>query len=316
MKTYNKAQAQFINNFIASFGTLSKLKASDAKGVGMTKEELAKAIAQVRQIQKERGNLAYSKKTTPSLELQLRKRLCETLTKRLVSGFSYRQPASNWVNVDNSVWVSLSLTEKIRTGFDAVTGRAITEVIKTVSRLEVGETVIRHDKHWNWKANQTSHNLILNPIDDFTTVGGLLTIFRKADRNLPAVPCKWYEQSRGFEVKEVRGFLVGDYHVEAESAEKALELVARRRKVQVNALAKRKALEEKADDLKLTANLVNKKFGFCMAGIRSFCEVNGIDPKASYTLKDLRNIVVNNRNINCGVYESYLKRLGISLNCK
>ena len=276
------------------YGGVSKFiqmaKAEDAKAVGMTKKDL--------------GTLAFEMKlkrdlrvkaSIPALGKALIASIDKKLTTRLKAGFSYRQPSSDWVSVSNII--------------------RVVSTKGSVSIFGVSQSVVYHEKH-NWKANETRHTLYLNPLDNFTTVGGLVTIFRKADKSLPAIPCKWYEQSRGFEVKEVRGFLVGDYHVEAESAEKALELVARRRKVQVNALAKRKALEEKADDLKLTANLVNKEFGFCMAGIRNFCEVNGIDPKASYTLKDLRNIVVNNRGANCGIYESYLKRLGISLNCK
>jgi hypothetical protein len=40
------------------------------------------------------------------------------------------------------------------------------------------------------------------------------------------------------------------------------------------------------------------KLGFCMAGIRDFCDVNEIDVEASFTRKDLREIVSQRREEN------------------
>lgn len=59
-----------------------------------------------------------------------------------------------------------------------------------------------------------------------------------------------------------------------------------------------------------------KKLGFCLAGVKQFCEDNNIDYEGSYTRKELRNIVVQNRQVNCEKYKQELKKLGIILNCK
>lgn len=58
------------------------------------------------------------------------------------------------------------------------------------------------------------------------------------------------------------------------------------------------------------------KLGFCESGMKSFCEDNNLDYGGEYSRKDLRNIAVSNRNINCQKYSFELKKLGIILNCK
>jgi hypothetical protein len=56
-------------------------------------------------------------------------------------------------------------------------------------------------KNGKWSGNSSRHILNLVEGDTFATIGGLLTIYKERD-NLTACPCLWYEQSRGFEVKE------------------------------------------------------------------------------------------------------------------
>ena len=58
------------------------------------------------------------------------------------------------------------------------------------------------------------------------------------------------------------------------------------------------------------------KLGFCETGMKSFCEDNNLDYEGEYSRKDLRNIAVSNRNVNCKKYSFELKKLGIVLNCK
>lgn len=58
------------------------------------------------------------------------------------------------------------------------------------------------------------------------------------------------------------------------------------------------------------------KLGFCETGMKSFCEDNKLDYEGEYSRKDLRNIAVSNRNVNCQKYSYELKKLGIVLNCK
>lgn len=58
------------------------------------------------------------------------------------------------------------------------------------------------------------------------------------------------------------------------------------------------------------------KLGFCETGMRSFCEDNNLDYEGEYSRKDLRNIAVSNRSVNCQKYAYELKKIGIVLNCK
>lgn len=58
------------------------------------------------------------------------------------------------------------------------------------------------------------------------------------------------------------------------------------------------------------------KLGFCETGMKSFCEDNNLNYEGEYSRKDLRNIAVSNRNINCQKYAYELRKLGIVLNCK
>lgn len=53
--------------------------------------------------------------------------------------------------------------------------------------------------------------------------------------------------------------------------------------------------------------------GFCETGMRSFCADNNIDFDGSYPRKDLRNIVVANREINLRKYRKELSKIGIKL---
>lgn len=55
--------------------------------------------------------------------------------------------------------------------------------------------------------------------------------------------------------------------------------------------------------------------GFCETGVESFCSDNGLDVDATYTRKELRNIVVAKREVNCSKYKLELNKIGINLNC-
>lgn len=279
-------------------GITQRLKREEAQALGLTKTHLGEMVYAIAQVRAGRFNnqprpLAWIR---ANLRTGLRSQIAARLTRRLVAGFSYRQPETKWIDISNTV--AVNLTQK--------SGEA--------SAFFVNSYVKYHPKH-NWKANETAHVLRLNPLDDFTTVGGLLTIFRKADRRAPAIPCRWYEQSRGFEVKEVVGYLVGDYHIEAESAEAAALLAKRRNQQAAKARQAQADLAEGKDNAVLTAALVQRAFGFCLPGIRSFCEANGLDATEKYTLRELRAAVVQHRELNCRSYASYLRRLGIHLNC-
>lgn len=56
--------------------------------------------------------------------------------------------------------------------------------------------------------------------------------------------------------------------------------------------------------------------GFCETGMKQFCEDNGVDFEGEYSRKDLRNIVLQKRDLNCRKYRIELRKIGIILNCK
>ena len=279
-------------------GITQRLTREQAQGQGLSKKSLGELVHQIVTVRSARFNnrprpLAW---TSTSIGGGLRARITQRLSERLEAGFAYRQPESDWISVSNTVVVTLP--RKPGEGSD----------------FWVNSEVKYHPKK-NWKANQTRHVLVLNPLDDFTTVGGLLTIFRKADRHAPAIACRWYEQSRGFELKQVPGYLVGSYHIEAESAEAAVRLAKRRDKQAAAARQAQADLAEGRDSTVLSVALVQRVFGFCLPGIRSFCEANGLELAGKYTLRELRAVVVQRRELNCRSYAPYLRKLGLILNC-
>jgi hypothetical protein len=139
-------------------------------------------------------------------------------------------------------------------------------------------------------------------------IGGLVTIYDQKFESKLIKPCTWWEQSRGFEIKQKKGFLIKNYHSEAKTADAALTAFKALKTKEKNRV---KRLENKT----LTPEWCHKKFGWCLAGIRNFMNVNGIETN-SITVKELRNIIVKNREINCKNYVGYLRKLGIFLNCK
>lgn len=56
-----------------------------------------------------------------------------------------------------------------------------------------------------------------------------------------------------------------------------------------------------------------EKKGFCEFGIKQFCKDNEIDFYGSYTRRELRNIVLRKRRLNCEKYYKELKKIGVSL---
>lgn len=79
---------------------------------------------------------------------------------------------------------------------------------------------------------------------------------------------------------------------------------------------KKKLRVKENPDLREVDYKAARKLGFCPAGIREFCELNGLREDATYTIAEIRAAAVENRASNCRWYASELKKLGISLNCK
>jgi hypothetical protein len=291
MKNYTKQQIQFIlkqtENFYSVSDLQGKLKATACKEVGLLKKDVIEEVYKITKLRNKRREASRINRINLLSKVEAR------LSARLSAELNYRQPSSDWVSVNNTCEVKLHKGQP--------------------TSFSVLENVVWHPKK-SWKANETTHLLRLNPLDQFFFIGGLLTIVAKADlkkngQPKAAVPCSWYEQTRGFQVKQVIGFLVNDYHIEANSLQEAKKIVDKRKK-----LAAARRIKE--DSQVLTIGYIKKNFGFCEAGIRQFCERNGIDYTGSITFKELREKVIRNRQVNCLSYIPYLKKMGLTLNCK
>jgi hypothetical protein len=288
MKNITPSQAKYILKASTLGGSKSAIKSSlsldDTQALGLTKKFVVDSAATIRDIRNSRfGKTPGSKFTLREI---LRRRIEDKLTKRLQEGFVYRQSDSRWVDQDNKVNVKLTPGGE--------------------SRFEVTTSLVFHKKR-NWKAFETTHTLYLNPLDTFTYIGGLLTIYRKGKSK----KCVWYEQSRGFTVKRMEGYLIKGYHVTAKTLKEAREKVYKRLAIAEKNTARLEGLKDQKDATVLTASFVHRQFGFCMSGIRSFCEVNNIDCTKPITIKELRNVVIRNRQRNTLIYKYYLSKIGI-----
>lgn len=85
-------------------------------------------------------------------------------------------------------------------------------------------------------------------------------------------------------------------------------------KIQLAAIAEAKRLE--AENEVLTAEIASRKYGFCYTGISEFAALNGLDYEGSYTVKQIREAVIQKRKLNCKKFQKELKTIGIILNCK
>jgi hypothetical protein len=77
----------------------------------------------------------------------------------------------------------------------------------------------------------------------------------------------------------------------------------------------RKAKAHISEEFELINKKVGYQLGFCESGIKSFCDDNSLDFDGEYTRKELRNVVVKNRQVNCEKYKSELSKLKIFINC-
>lgn len=71
-----------------------------------------------------------------------------------------------------------------------------------------------------------------------------------------------------------------------------------------------------AKETEVLTKQIGFALGFCETGMRNFCADNNLDFNGSYTRKELRNIVIQNRSLNCAKYANELRKVGILLNCR
>lgn len=205
------------------------------------------------------------------------------LTDYLTSNFPYRMAQGKWAGGKTEIDVF------IRTGYPC-------EARGTSQRV--------WSANGKWSGLDADYCFYVQEDEVLIVIGGLVTVYKKADENSLVKPCTWWEQSRGFELVEKTGFLVGGYHSEAKTKEAAIKGAKQSKNYMLT-----------KDNFVLTVDYVAKKFGFCQAGIRNFKEQNNITVDRM-TVAELRAIVVKNREINCRSYRNHLMKMGIILNCK
>jgi len=201
----------------------------------------------------------------------------------LTSNFPYREAQGKWAGGNTSI------TAYTRNGYEC---------------QAIGSSSTAWSSNGKWKGLDAEYKFYLQADETLIVIGGLVTVFKTADEKSIVKPCTWWEQSRGFELVQKTGFLVGGYHSEA----KTKELAIKGAKQSKNYLLRK-------DDFILTPDFVAKKFGFCKAGIRNFMSQNCIESD-QITVSELRNIVIKNREMNCINYRNHLMKMGIVLNCK
>jgi len=76
----------------------------------------------------------------------------------------------------------------------------------------------------------------------------------------------------------------------------------------------RNKINAKADaDNQIITKETGFKLGFCETGMRNFCDDNNTDINGSYTRQQLRNIVIQNRDVNYRKYRKELAMIGIRI---
>lgn len=268
-----------------------------AKSIGLKKDDAARFVLEISQKRADRTRAKSSAK------INLLAKAEERLAARLERVLPLRVSQSNWaggayytVNIarrKNGEW-QIGASEWHNYG---------TPIAASSLKVQVWKDYSNNGK---WSGNSTRHTLNLLPTDTFEVVGGLLTTSAKKDAGKSAKPCTWYEQARGFEVRELRGWLVDGYHIEASEKITTLEEA----EMEVQRRADRAAKMENI----LTARGVMRAFHFCESGVRNFCEQNGIDfGKARLTRDELAAIVARNADHNRAYFGSYLSKVGITL---
>ena len=205
------------------------------------------------------------------------------LSKYLQQNFPYREASGKWAGGNTTINVYT------RNGYEC-------EGSGTSFRV--------WSDNGKWSGLDAEYKFFVQDDEKLVVIGGLVTIYKSELEKSAVKQCTWFEQSRGFELVQKFGFLVGGYHSEAKTKEAAIK----------GAKQSKNYLLSK-DDFVLTVDFAHKKYGFCLPGIRNFMNQNSIESD-KITVAELRNIVIKNRELNCNNYRSHLLKMGIVLNCK
>lgn len=187
------------------------------------------------------------------------------LSSKLRENFSYKTASmGNFFYVNFSDKISFySSTEKVWPG----------KAIK--NDFGSGDT---YSKSSNQSALWVNFNLNLPKNHDFKFIGGLLTVFNKKKYNRNnIVKCTWFVQTRGFELKQIDGFIYKEHHITAKN--------------ELDALSKIKKIREKSAKILFTKRIFQNidlkriwvtfedsiKAGNCVSGTKNFAGKNNID---------------------------------------
>jgi len=262
-----------------------------ARQIGLKKDEAAEIVFSIVEKRQKRSQ-AKSVKSVSLISLAEQR-----LTARLKKILPLRVSESSWAGSDY-------YDVKIARRFGGVWKFSQWDKESAISSLTVSSWK-DYSSNGKWSGNSTRHTLRLLPTDTFAVIGGLFTITRKADNGRPC-ECTWYEQARGFEIREMHGFLVDGYHIEKSEKIETLEQA-------IAEVQRRAARAAKMENI-LTARGVMKAFHFCESGVRNFCEQNGIDfSKSRLTRDELAAIVIKNADYNRQYFGSYLSKIGIQV---
>lgn len=268
------------------------VKVEQAKAAGITKKKLIELVLieiekiEKKRAKKERRELKKKMGAKNFAEMEVLQKKEKEIADYLSDNFPYRQSENKWADPENTI--EFSFRKGNIDGFCS-TSRCCSSNRK-------------------WWGKETHHYFKAPKNSVVKIIGGLITVYDQKYASKLVKPCFWWEQSKGFEIRQKKGFLIKKYHSEAKTRDAALKAFKALKTKERNRV---KRLENQT----LTPDWCHEKFGWCLAGIRNFMNINGIETN-SITVKELRNIVVKNREINCKNYVGYLRKLGIFLNCK
>jgi len=150
-----------------------------------------------------------------------------------------------------------------------------------------------YSSNGKWSGNSCSFRLTIAPSMNFSLIGGLLTVKKKNSNTV-----WWFQQSRGFEVKLIEGYLYKNYHEKRrknDTYEKAIPRIQKKRNQAALELKKKRMLNKPLASLDLKRLWVKTedsiKAGNCPAGTYNFVsklkkevgEIGGI--RADYLLE-------------------------------
>lgn len=262
------------------------------KEAEMKKEELAQLVWKLKSAENEKAAKEREKLLIKGFmkalgcktqkEYKALKERENELKHHVVSNFPYRQAEGKWCEPNNVIRVTISK--------EALSAS--------------GSSRKSYSNNGKWGGVESVYYFQIPTTHTAMVIGGMVTALAIEDEHKYIKPCTWWEQSKGFELKKHTGWLVGGYHSTAKTKEAA-----------IRGMKQSQSYYFAKDEQVLNPEYAHRKWGFCMSGIHNFMAANGIESE-NITMKELRAVVVQNRELNCKAYRSHLAKMGITLNCQ